>query len=110
MSGVDKMLDAVGEDKFQRFNRLLHDLADELVKEGTCKGYKIEFAGGTDVAGLSLDARPLYFDELSQDTHRAIAKRYFDLMYSCGITGEEFDKTEGGVDWIMNSRRRSSNG
>jgi hypothetical protein len=107
MPGVDKMLDAVGENKFQKFDRLVVNLGNELVSEGVCKSYTITSNGDYDFAKFGLDVRPLSNSDISDEFHRKIAKRYLDLMYSCGVTDDDLEYTHGGIYWITESKVRN---
>lgn len=97
---------ANAEDKFSKFKRLVTELADTLVKEGVCSGYTLEYEEGGIIPLLTLDARPLKYGQVGNEKHRAVAKRYFDLMHSCGITDEEFEYAKGGFHWLCTSNRR----
>lgn len=94
------------EDKFAKFRRLVVKLADALVEEGVCNGYTLEDEEGGTMPLLTLDARPLKYGQVGNEKHRAVAKRYFDLMHSCGITDEEFEYAKGGFHWLCVSNRR----
>lgn len=82
-------------DKFAKFRCLVIELADTLVKEGVCSGYTLEYEEGGIIPLLTLDARPLKYGQVGNEKHRAVAKRYFDLTHSCGITDEEFEYAKG---------------
>lgn len=103
MRAVNK---AYAEDKFSKFKCLVTELADTLVKEGVCSGYTLEYEEGGIIPLLTLDARPLKYGQVGNEKHRAVAKRYFDLMRSCGITDEEFEYAKGGFHWLCASNRR----
>lgn len=94
------------EDKFAKFRRLVVELADAFVSEGVCKGYTLEDKEGGTMPLLTLDVRPLKYGQVGEEKHHAVAKRYSDLMYSCGITDEEFEYAKGGFHWLCESNRR----
>ena len=101
---MDKVLCAdemsSGEDKFNRFNNLMSIFGNEMMKEGVCNGYRIVKQKGK-INMLYLDGRPYHYDELPEDMRKSVVQRFHDLMYSCGITDDEYDESYGGLDWDL---------
>lgn len=82
-----------------RFTRELSSLGERFVYEGICHAYTIvRFAGELD--SLQADIRPLTLNELSDAVNRKAQQLFTNLVYSCGITPDEYEESYAGVEWL----------
>lgn len=87
------------EMRCSRLNKELHSLGDRFINEGICKDYKvIRFAGELD--SLQADIRPLSLTELPDDVNKRAQQLFANLVYSCGITPDEYEESYAGVEWL----------
>lgn len=87
------------EMRCSRLNKKLYSLGDRFINEGICKDYKvIRFAGELD--SLQADIRPLSLTELPDDVNKRAQQLFANLVYSCGITPDEYEESYAGVEWL----------
>ena len=87
------------EMRCSRLNKNLYSLGDRFINEGICKDYKvIRFAGELD--SLQADIRPLSLAELPDDVNKRAQQLFANLVYSCGITPDEYEESYAGVEWL----------
>ncbi len=88
-------------DKFKRFEGLLFNLGKQLVADGICQSYRIEFRYDKRIPNLILDNKPMTYEELPNEVNSRACRLYDDLVKSCGITDEEYDESYGGLLWDL---------
>jgi hypothetical protein len=89
------------ENRFQKFNNLVKDLADDFVRRGFCKSYIITSNGSNDLCRLDLDIKPTDMCLAKGTIHDLVTYEYTNLMHSCGITDSEYINSKGGFFWLF---------